>query len=174
MKFSTSPSATLCLLAALATTTVFPDSSIFASAKPLLPEEKSNDNTVFTNSSVFASAKPLLPEEEKNNDNKSPSSPRFEIPGVPFPRSPHDNNHNHGSLSLVGLDPTMLLTRAETAFFEEALRDVFNMFPEENGIDLVTQSVSIQQNIVNAVPNNGDGGNGNGKKRSLRSGDRGR
>eukprot|EP00532_Pseudo-nitzschia_australis_P020063 CAMPEP_0168310278 /NCGR_PEP_ID=MMETSP0142_2-20121227/66741_1 /TAXON_ID=44445 /ORGANISM="Pseudo-nitzschia australis, Strain 10249 10 AB" /LENGTH=156 /DNA_ID=CAMNT_0008263087 /DNA_START=986 /DNA_END=1453 /DNA_ORIENTATION=- len=156
MKFSTSPSATLCLLAALATTTVFPDSSIFASAKPLLPEEKSNDN-------------------------KSPSSPRFEIPGVPFPRSPHDNNHNHGSLSLVGLDPTMLLTKAEAAFFEEALRDVFNMFPQENGIDLVTQSVSIQQNIdIAAVaPNNGDGdgnnnnsNNNNGKKRSLRSGDR--
>eukprot|EP00532_Pseudo-nitzschia_australis_P005441 CAMPEP_0168188560 /NCGR_PEP_ID=MMETSP0139_2-20121125/15750_1 /TAXON_ID=44445 /ORGANISM="Pseudo-nitzschia australis, Strain 10249 10 AB" /LENGTH=151 /DNA_ID=CAMNT_0008111081 /DNA_START=586 /DNA_END=1038 /DNA_ORIENTATION=+ len=151
MKSSTSPSAALCLLVALAATAFSPDSSIFASAKPLLSPKESSDN-------------------------ESPLYPQFEVPAVPPIRSSPDNNN--GSISLVGLDPTKLLTKAEAAFFEEALRDVFNMFPQENGMDLVTRSVSIQQNIdIAAVaPNNGDGdgnnnnsNNNNGKKRSLRS-----
>ena len=157
MKFSTSPSAALCLLA-LAATTLSPDGSMFASAKPL-PTEENNDNKSL----------------EENNNNESTttrgSSPRFKVPAVPPSHSSPDNNN--GSVSLVGLDPTKLLTKAEAAFFEEALRDVFNMFPQENGIDLVTRSVSIQQNIANVVPNGSGGGNDNGKKRSLRSGDRG-
>ena len=156
MTFSTSPSATLCLLVTLAATTFSPNSSMFASAKPLLPPKENDGNKSL----------------EENNDNRTPSSPRFEVPAVPpFQSSPDNNN---GSVSLVGLDPTKQLTQAEAAFFEEALRDVFNMFPQENGIDLVTRSVSIQQNIANSVPNgSGDGGSNNGKKRSLRSGDRG-
>ena len=151
MKFSTS-SSTFSLLALVATT-FSPDSLTFASAKPLLLSEEKENN---------------------NNDNKSPekgsdsttangSSPRFEIPADP----------SHGSLSLVGLDPRQRLTKAEAAFMEEALRDVFNMFPQENGIDLVTRSVSIQQDIANVLNDGSDGGNNNGKKRSLRSGDRG-
>mmetsp|Transcript_6606 Transcript_6606/g.13079 ORF Transcript_6606/g.13079 Transcript_6606/m.13079 type:complete len:318 (-) Transcript_6606:251-1204(-) len=148
MKFSTSSSA-LSLLA-LAATTFSPDSLMFASAKPLLlSKEKENDN----NESL---------ENGSESTTASGSSPQFETPADPS---------LNGSLSLVGLDPRHQLTKAEAKFLEETLRDVFNMFPQENGMDLVTRSVSIQQKIA-AVPNNGDGGNG--KKRSLRSGDRGR
>jgi len=150
MKFSTSSSA-LSLLA-LAATTFSPDSLMFASAKPLLlSKEKENDN----NESL---------ENGSESTTASGSSPQFETPADPS---------LNGSLSLVGLDPRQQLTKAEAKFLEETLRDVFNMFPQENGMDLVTRSVSIQQDIVN-VPNDvSDGGINNGKKRSLRSGDRG-
>eukprot|EP00532_Pseudo-nitzschia_australis_P011823 CAMPEP_0168219082 /NCGR_PEP_ID=MMETSP0140_2-20121125/8321_1 /TAXON_ID=44445 /ORGANISM="Pseudo-nitzschia australis, Strain 10249 10 AB" /LENGTH=320 /DNA_ID=CAMNT_0008147341 /DNA_START=582 /DNA_END=1544 /DNA_ORIENTATION=+ len=150
MKFSTSSSA-LSLLA-LAATTFSPDSLMFASAKPLLlSKEKENDN----NESL---------ENGSESTTASGSSPQFETPADPS---------LNGSLSLVGLDPRHQLTKAEAKFLEETLRDVFNMFPQENGMDLVTRSVSIQQDIVN-VPNDvSDGGINNGKKRSLRSGDRG-
>eukprot|EP00532_Pseudo-nitzschia_australis_P019420 CAMPEP_0168309534 /NCGR_PEP_ID=MMETSP0142_2-20121227/66329_1 /TAXON_ID=44445 /ORGANISM="Pseudo-nitzschia australis, Strain 10249 10 AB" /LENGTH=353 /DNA_ID=CAMNT_0008262261 /DNA_START=22 /DNA_END=1084 /DNA_ORIENTATION=- len=143
MKFSTSSSA-LSLLA-LAATTFSPDSLMFASAKPLLlSKEKENDN----NESL---------ENGSESTTASGSSPQFETPADPS---------LNGSLSLVGLDPRQQLTKAEAKFLEETLRDVFNMFPQENGMDLVTRSVSIQQDIVN-VPNDvSDGGINNGKKRS--------
>ena len=113
MTFLTSPSATICVLVALTAITFSPGSLIFAFAKPLLPTKESNDNKSL----------------EENNGNKSSSSPPFEVPAVPpFHSSPdNNNNNNNGSASLVGLNPTKLLTKAEAAFFQEALRNIFNI-----------------------------------------------
>ena len=63
--------------------------------------------TIFSlDSLTFASAKSLLA-KEKNKES-------FESDGS-----------NNGFLTLINLDPTKLLTKADAAFMEEALRDVF-------------------------------------------------
>jgi len=100
MNFSTSSSATLCLLAALTATSFSPDSLAFVSAEPLLLSKQNNNNE--------------SPESKNEFTMTGSSSPQFEVPAAPSLHAPDNNN---GSLTLIGLDPTKLLTKAEAAFF---------------------------------------------------------
>mmetsp|Transcript_15846 Transcript_15846/g.43844 ORF Transcript_15846/g.43844 Transcript_15846/m.43844 type:complete len:186 (+) Transcript_15846:530-1087(+) len=110
------------------------------------------------NSLTTVSAKSLF-FNENNSNNKShesestSTSPRLEILASPFVHSP-----NSISLVLYGLDPTETLSKAEASFLQQTLKDVFAIFPEEDGIDLAKRSVSLHDNI--AVPE--------GNKRFLR------
>lgn len=74
-----------------------------------------------------------------------------------------------GTLSLLGLDLRIPLTRDEASFLEATLRDVFNRVHKTKGIDLVTDAVAIvHQEIAEDNSNSNTNSNLRGSDRKLR------
>lgn len=69
-----------------------------------------------------------------------------------------------GRLSLMGLDPSEPLSKAEAAFLEATIREVFNSISEDMGIDLVADSVVIAKEVIVDADNNDANSNLRGRR----------
>lgn len=69
---------------------------------------------------------------------------------------------------MLGLDPRIPLTKAEAAFLEATIRDVFNTIHEEEGIDLVADAVAIDGKFVEDTKSIESTDNLRGSDRKLR------
>jgi len=124
------------------------DSLEFINNMPMV--ETSAPETHVPDASASRKAPDFSSEEILETTNKKPkqeiSAPKINIPKG-FSSSA---TLLGGKLHLSGFNPTEPLTHAEATFLEDTIRDAYNEFHLEHGIDRVANSVFVDKDVVGA------------------------